>query len=62
MNFLPALYIPWIVALFLISIDRRKLFPAALGGLPLRAHPDEGNYTFLYTAIIIGSLAWYSRY
>jgi hypothetical protein len=57
LNFLPALYIPWIVALFLISIDRRKLFPAALGGLLCALTLTEGNYTFLYTAIIIGSLA-----
>ena len=56
LNFLPALYIPWIVALFLISIDRRKLFPAALGGLLCALTLTEGNYTFLYTAIIIGSL------
>lgn len=57
LNFLPALYIPWIVALFLISIDRRKLLPAAMGGLLCALTLTEGNYTFLYTAIIVGSIA-----
>ena len=57
LNFLPALYIPWIVALFLTSIDRRKLLPAAIGGVLCALTLTEGNYTFLYTAIIIGSIA-----
>ena len=57
LNFLPAFYIPWVAALFLISIDRRQLLPAALGGLICALTLTEGNYTFLYTAIIIGSVA-----
>jgi hypothetical protein len=57
LNFLPALYIPWIAALFMISIARRKLLPAAIGGLLCAFTLTEGNYTFLYTAIIIGSLS-----
>jgi hypothetical protein len=58
LNFLPAVYFPWIAALLLISIDRRIFLPAAIGGFVCALTLTEGNYTFLYTAIIIGSAAF----
>jgi hypothetical protein len=57
LNFLPALYIPWVAALLVISINRHELLPAALGGLVCALTLTEGNYTFVYAAIIIGSVA-----
>lgn len=57
LNFLRALYFPWIGALLLISIERRKFLPAAMGGFICALTLTEGNYTFLYSAIIIGSVA-----
>ena len=57
LNFLPAFYFPWVAALLLISIRRREFLPAAIGGAICALTLTEGNYTFLYTAIIIGSAA-----
>lgn len=57
LNFLSVFYIPWIAALLLISIKRRKLLPAAVGGLICALTLTEGNYAFVYAAIIIGSVA-----
>ncbi len=58
LNFLPVCYVPWIAALLLISIDRRKFLPAAVGGLICAFTLTEGNYAFLYAAIIIGCVAF----
>lgn len=57
LNFLPAFFFPWVAALLLISIRRREFLPAAIGGAICALTLTEGNYTFLYTAIIIGSAA-----
>jgi len=57
LNFLSALYIPAIAALLIISIECHKLLPAAIGGLIYALTLIEGNYAFLYAAIIIGSVA-----
>jgi hypothetical protein len=57
LNFLSVLYIPWVAALLLISIKRRKFLPAGIGGLICALTLTEGNYAFLYTAIVIGSVA-----
>ncbi|HYB90296.1 MAG TPA: hypothetical protein VEC38_04545 [Candidatus Binataceae bacterium] len=57
LNFLPATYLPWVVAFLLASVEQRKLYPAAIGGAVCALTLTEGNYTFLYTAIVIGSIA-----
>lgn len=57
LNFLPAAYLPWIAAMFAVSIDRRTLFPAAIGGALTALTLTEGNYTFLYAVIVVGMLA-----
>jgi hypothetical protein len=57
LNFLPVCYLPWIAALLLVSIERRKFLPAAVGGFICALTLTEGNYAFLYAAIIIGCVA-----
>jgi hypothetical protein len=57
LNFLPAAYLPWIAAFLLIAIDQHKLTPAVIGGVLCALTLTEGNYTFLYTVIIVGSVA-----
>jgi hypothetical protein len=54
---LPIAYWPWMLALFVVGIDRRKIAPLSLGGLMLALNATEGNYTFLYAVIMMGVLA-----
>jgi hypothetical protein len=51
---LPIAYWPWILALFFIGIDRRKIAPLAVGGMMLALTATEGNYTFVYAGILVG--------
>jgi len=51
---LPVAYWPWILALFFIGIDRRKIAPLAVGGMMLALTATEGNYTFVYASILVG--------
>ena len=51
---LPVAYWPWILALFFIGIDRRKIAPLAVGGMMLALTATEGNYTFVYAGILVG--------
>ena len=53
LNFLPSLYLPWIAALFLVSIEHKKLFPATLAGVICALTLTEGNYSFLYAGIFL---------
>ncbi|MGA9722941.1 MAG: hypothetical protein WBQ86_10820 [Candidatus Binatus sp.] len=56
LNFLPGAYLPWVAALLFISIQTKTFMPAVIGGALCALTLTEGNYTFLYTAIIIGSV------
>ncbi len=57
LNFLPAVYFPWIIAMLLAACRLRRAFPAAIGGLFCALTLTEGNYTFLYTIILIAIVA-----
>ncbi|HUA33738.1 MAG TPA: hypothetical protein VMA09_09055 [Candidatus Binataceae bacterium] len=57
LNFLPGAYLPWIAALLFESIESNKFFPAVIGGLLAALTLTEGNYTFLYTTIVIAMVA-----
>ena len=57
LNFLPAAYLPWIATFFFVSVERKRLLPAAICGLLCALTLTEGNYTFLYAVILIASLA-----
>jgi hypothetical protein len=57
LNFLPAMYFPWIVAMLLAACRLGQAFPAALGGLFCALTLTEGNYTFLYAAILVAIVA-----
>jgi hypothetical protein len=57
LNFLPAVYFPWITAMLLASCRMRRAFPAAIGGVFCALTLTEGNYTLLYAVILIGIVA-----
>lgn len=57
LNFLPAAYLPWVLVLLILAVERRSLFIAALGGLICALTFTEGNYTFLYTGIMVAILS-----
>src|ERR1035437_1125387 len=57
LNFLPAVYFPWIIALLLAACRTRRWFPAALGGLFCALTLTEGNYTFVYAAMLVAIVA-----
>jgi hypothetical protein len=53
LNFLPAAYLPWVIALLIVAVERKSLLVAAIGGLVCALTFTEGNYTFLYTGIMV---------
>jgi hypothetical protein len=57
LNFLPAAYFPWIIAMLLAACRLGEAVPAAIGGLFYALTFTEGNYTFLYTAILVAIVA-----
>jgi hypothetical protein len=57
LNFLPAAYFAWILALLLSTCRTRRWFPAALSGLVCALTLTEGNYTFLYAALLVAMFA-----
>ncbi|MGH7814722.1 MAG: hypothetical protein ACREQI_12060 [Candidatus Binataceae bacterium] len=58
LNFLPCAYIPWAVALLFLSVERRRLTPAVLGGLMVALMLTEGGvYPFLFTCVTLAVLA-----
>ncbi|MGO9606902.1 MAG: hypothetical protein ACLQAT_26515 [Candidatus Binataceae bacterium] len=57
LNFLPAAYLPWVNALFILAVERKSMLIAAMGGLVCALTFTEGNYTFLYAGIIVAILA-----
>ena len=61
LNFLPAAYLPWILAILILAAERRSMFLVALGGLVCALTFTEGNYTFLYAGILVALLSlWLS--
>ena len=57
LNFLPAVYFPWIIALLFAACRMRRWYPAALAGLFCAMTLTEGNYTFVYAAMLVGIVA-----
>lgn len=57
LNFLPAAYFPWIIAMLLAACRLGQAFPAAIGGLFCALTLTEGNYTFPYSVILVAILA-----
>src|SRR5215467_1978939 len=57
LNFLPAAYLPWVLALLIVAVERKSLFVAAIGGLVCALTFTEGNYSFLYAAIMVAILS-----
>jgi hypothetical protein len=53
---LPVAYWPWMLALFFVGIERRKIAPLAVGGIMLALTATEGNYTFVYAGILLALL------
>ena len=57
LNFLPAAYVPSILALLLAACRTRLWYPAVLGGLFCALTLTEGNYTFVYAAMLVTMFA-----
>lgn len=57
LNFLPTAYLPWVIALLIVAVERKSLFVAAIGGLLCALTLTEGNYTFLYAGIMVAILS-----
>jgi hypothetical protein len=57
LNFLSIAYIPWILALLLVSCRTQRWYPAMLGGLLCGLTLTEGNYGFVFAAMLVAILA-----
>jgi hypothetical protein len=61
LNFLSIAYIPWVLALLLMSCRLRRWHPAMLGGLFCALTLTEGNYGFVFVAMLVALVAaWYA--
>jgi len=61
LNFLSIAYIPWILALLLASCRSRRWHLAMLGGLLCGLTLTEGNYGFVFAAMLVAIVAvWYA--
>ncbi len=61
LNFLSIAYIPWILALLLASCRLRRWHLAMLGGLLCGLTLTEGNYGFVFAAMLVAIVAvWYA--
>lgn len=61
LNFLSITYIPWILALLLASCRLRRWHLAILGGLFCGLTLTEGNYGFVFAAMLVAIVAvWYA--
>ena len=57
-TFVPALYLPWVLSMWMLSADRRQLLPAALGGLLLALMYTEGGfYVLSFAAPLFATVA-----
>ena len=61
LNFLSVAYLPWVLVLLLASCRTRRWFPSLLGGLLCALALTEGNYGFVFTAMLVALLAIYFR-
>src|SRR5208337_5026858 len=43
-SFLAALYLPWVLSMWMMAADKRRLLPAAIGGLVLALMYTEGGF------------------
>jgi len=57
LNFLSIAYVPWVLALLLASCRTKRWFPSLLGGLFCALTLTEGNYGFVFTAMLVAFLA-----
>ena len=46
-TFVPGLYLPWVLSMWTLSVDRRQFLPAALGGFLLALMYIEGGFYIL---------------
>jgi hypothetical protein len=61
LNFLSIAYIPWILALLLMSCRLHRWHLAILAGLPCGLTLTEGNYGFVFAAMLVAIVAtWYA--
>ena len=61
LNFLSIAYIPWILALLLMSCRLRRWHLAILGGLLCGLTLTEGNYGFVFAVMLVAIVAvWYA--
>ncbi len=61
LNFLSIAYIPWILALLIASCRLRRWHLAMLGGLLSGLTLTEGNYGFIFAAMLVALFAvWYA--
>ncbi len=61
LNFLSIAYIPWILSLLLMSNRLRQWHLAILGGLLCGLTLTEGNYGFVFAAMLVAIVAvWYA--
>jgi hypothetical protein len=61
LNFLSIAYLPWILALLLVSCRLRQWHFAMLGGLFCALTLTEGNYGFVFAAMLVALVAgWYA--
>ncbi len=61
LNFLSIAYIPWILALLIASCRLRRWHLAMLGGLRCGLTLTEGNYGFIFAAMLVALFAvWYA--
>ncbi len=58
LNFLPIAYMPWVLALLLASCRIQRWYPASFGGLLCALTLTEGNYGFLFTAMLVALVAF----
>jgi hypothetical protein len=57
LNFLSIAYMPWVLALLIASCRTTRWFPSLLGGLLCALTLTEGNYGFVFTAMLVAILA-----
>ena len=59
LTFLPYAYLPWILALYMMSLKRRLLWPAAIAGLLFAVSLGEGGlaHMFIYSLPLLGLLS-----
>ena len=57
LNFLSIAYTPWVLALLLASCRTKRWFPSLLGGLFCGLTLTEGNYGFVFTAMLVALFA-----